>query len=153
MSSGSLVAAGLPRCRHIGDCCADGCRESFRGRSGRSARFERHDLALTFPAGHFDLVTALYFQSPVEFPRAEVLRTATGAVVRGGHFLLVEHAVAAPWSFRGTTPFSTVEETYAFLHLDADWETLWMGSPPRHVTGPDQQVAEVLDNVFFLKKV
>jgi SAM-dependent methyltransferase len=116
------------------------------------ARFERHDLAQTFPKGEFDLVTALYFQSPIEFPRAEVLRTAAAAVVKGGHFFLVEHATAAPWSYKGTTPFSTVDETFASLQLDATWETLWIGAPERQAKGPHDQVANVLDNVIFLRR-
>lgn len=116
------------------------------------ARFERHDLAQTFPQGEFDLVTALYFQSPIEFPRAEVLRKGAAAVVKGGHFLLVEHATAAPWSYQGSTPFSTVEETYASLQLDATWQTLWMGAPQREAKGPNGEVADVLDNVIFLRR-
>jgi len=31
--------------------------------------FERHDLARTFPSGAFELVSALYLQSPVRLPR------------------------------------------------------------------------------------
>ncbi len=116
------------------------------------ARFERHDLAETFPQGEFDLVTALYFQSPIEFPRAEVLRNAAAAVARGGHFLLVEHATAAPWSYKGITAFSTVEETFASLQLDATWQTVWMGAAHRQATGPNQEVADVLDNVIFARK-
>jgi 2-polyprenyl-3-methyl-5-hydroxy-6-metoxy-1,4-benzoquinol methylase len=30
--------------------------------------FQRHDLALTFPSGAFDLVSAQYLHSPIEFP-------------------------------------------------------------------------------------
>ena len=30
--------------------------------------FQQHDLAHTFPAGAFDLISAQYLQSPVEFP-------------------------------------------------------------------------------------
>ena len=115
-------------------------------------RFERHDLADTFPQGEFDLVTALYFQSPFEFPRAEVLRRAAAAVASGGHLLLVEHATAAPWSYKGSTPFSTVEETFASLQLGPTWETLWMGAPERKAKGPDDQVAHVLDNVIFVRR-
>ena len=96
---------------------------------GERVRWERHDLAQSFPQGEFDLVTALYFQSPVEFPRAEVLRRAAAAVSPGGVFLLVEHSTAAPWSWKGTTPFSTVEETLASLELDQSWEPIVVGEP------------------------
>lgn len=126
-------------------------RAQDAGLSGK-ARFERHDLAHTFPAGEFDLVTALYFQSPIEFPRAEVLRKAAAAIAPAGHFLLVEHATAAPWSYKVSTPFSTVEETYASLQLDASWETVWMGAPQRQAKGPSGEFADVLDNVIFLRR-
>jgi len=42
--------------------------------------FQRHDLAQTFPAGAFDLVSAQYLQSPVEFPRDRVLHAAAQTV-------------------------------------------------------------------------
>jgi len=115
-------------------------------------RWERHDLAQSFPEGMFELVTALYFQSPIAFPRAEVLRRAAGAVVPGGVFLLVEHSTAAPWSFKSTTPFSTVEETLASLQLDESWEPIFVGAPKREARGPQGQTAEVLDNVIVLRK-
>src|SRR5205809_606070 len=42
--------------------------------------FQRHDLAVTFPEGSYDLVSAQFLQSPIEFPRAAVLQSAAGAV-------------------------------------------------------------------------
>jgi 2-polyprenyl-3-methyl-5-hydroxy-6-metoxy-1,4-benzoquinol methylase len=38
--------------------------------------YQQHDLAHTFPAGAFDLVSAQHLHSPVEFPRDRVLRAA-----------------------------------------------------------------------------
>ena len=115
-------------------------------------QWERHDLTVSFPKAEFDLVTALYFQSPVEFPRAEVLRKAAAAVAPGGVFLLVEHSTAAPWSWKGHTPFSTVEETLASLQLDQSWEPIFVGAPEREAKGPQGQTAMVLDNVLVLRK-
>jgi 2-polyprenyl-3-methyl-5-hydroxy-6-metoxy-1,4-benzoquinol methylase len=40
----------------------------------------QHDLALAFPPGAFDLVSAKYLHSPIEFPRARVLQEAASAV-------------------------------------------------------------------------
>src|SRR3712207_6794823 len=54
--------------------------------------FLRHDLSLTFPPGAFDLVSAQYLHSPVEFRRASVLQKAAGAVTPGGLLLIVDHA-------------------------------------------------------------
>lgn len=64
---------------------------------------QRHDLAQTFPAGTFDLVSAQYLQSPVTLPRDLVLRSAAAAVAPGGLLLIVDHASgSAPG--RGPTP-------------------------------------------------
>jgi len=60
--------------------------------------FRQHDLALDFPSGAFDLVSAQYLHSPVAFPREEVLRAATRAVAPGGLLLVVGHAGFPPWA-------------------------------------------------------
>ena len=60
-------------------------------------RFEAHDLATWNPPIAFDLVTASFLQSPVDLPRAEVLRRAAGWVIPRGHLLIVTHAAMPPW--------------------------------------------------------
>lgn len=118
---------------------------------GERTRFERHDLALSFPAGQFDLVTALFFQSPVAFPRAQVLRKALAVVAQGGYFLLLEHSVPHPGAHEGTTPFSTVDQTLASLQLDVSWDRVRVEA---HERLPEQQgkFGHVLDNVILLRK-
>lgn len=74
--------------------------------------FQQHDLAVSFPAGEFDLVTALFFQSPVDFPRASVLQRAAVAVAQNGLLLIVEHASAAPWSWSPEAGYPTVGEPW-----------------------------------------
>lgn len=54
--------------------------------------WERHDLAASLPAGSFDLVAATYLHSPVELPRAAILRDAATAVAPGGTLLVIGHA-------------------------------------------------------------
>ena len=44
--------------------------------------FRRHDLALSFPPGTFDLVSSQYLHSPVEFSRVRVLRDLSQEVGR-----------------------------------------------------------------------
>ena len=46
--------------------------------------FQQHDLALSFPAGAFHLVSAQYLQSPLDFPRDHVLQAAARAVTPVG---------------------------------------------------------------------
>ena len=111
--------------------------------------FERHDLASTFPRGRFDLVSALFLHSPVEFPRTRVLRTAARAVTTGGLLLIVEHASVAPWSWADPdTAFPTPEQSLAALDLDPSrWYSEFLGAPEREATGPSGQRATVTDNV------
>ncbi|WP_425463552.1 class I SAM-dependent methyltransferase [Micromonospora palomenae] len=125
--------------------------------AGVAARidFQRHDLTRTFPEGVFDLVSAQFLQSPLEFPRAEVLRAAARAVAPGGRLLIVEHGEVPPWS-RLAHPdvrFPTPEETLAELHLDPDgWRTERLDAPRRAVTDPDGQPATLVDHLVLVRR-
>ncbi|MDH6466079.1 thioredoxin reductase/SAM-dependent methyltransferase [Micromonospora sp. A200] len=125
--------------------------------AGVAARidFQRHDLTRTFPEGVFDLVSAQFLQSPLEFPRAEVLRAAARAVAPGGRLLIVEHGEVPPWS-RLTHPhvrFPTPEETLAELDLDPDgWRTERLDAPRRAVTDPDGQPATLVDHLVLVRR-
>ncbi|MEV0725616.1 methyltransferase domain-containing protein [Micromonospora purpureochromogenes] len=125
--------------------------------AGVAARidFQRHDLTRTFPEGVFDLVSAQFLQSPLEFPRAEVLRAAARAVAPGGRLLIVEHGEVPPWS-RLAHPhvhFPTPEETLAELDLDpAGWRTERLDAPRRAVTDPDGQPATLVDHLVLVRR-
>ena len=56
------------------------------------------DLVDWVPDAQYDLVSACFLHSPVEFPRDAVLRRAADAVAPGGHLLVVGHAAFPPWS-------------------------------------------------------
>lgn len=117
--------------------------------------FRRHDLIRTFPEGAFDLVSAQFLQSPLDFPRDDVLRAAARAVAPGGRLLVVEHGEMPPWS-RNAHPhvrFPTPEETLAGLDLDADrWHVERLDAVHRPATGPDGQPATLLDNVVLVRR-
>lgn len=116
---------------------------------------EQHDLPRTFPAGEFDLVSAQYFHSMFDFPRAEVLRTAAHALRPGGRLLVVDHGSIAPWSWNQDpeTHFPTPDEIAAELALDpGQWPVLRADMPRREATGPHGETATVTDNVLLLQR-
>ena len=117
--------------------------------------FQQHDLAQTFPAGAFDLVSAQYLQSPVEFPRDRVLHAAARAVASGGLLLVVAHASVPPWSLADPdTRFPTPEEALAALDLTpGQWGTERLGARERLASGPDWQSATVTDTVIAVRRL
>lgn len=118
-------------------------------------RTQRVDLEHELPAGEFDLVSAQFFQSPLDFPRDRVLRDLAGLLAVGGRFLLVDHGTAPPWAWSQDQGhvFPSVEETLAALALDdAGFEIERAAAAPRVVTGPDGQEAEIVDNVVLARR-
>ncbi|MFC8102248.1 class I SAM-dependent methyltransferase [Streptomyces sp. NPDC057363] len=131
---------------------ADTARE--RG-LGDLVHTERHDPAVGFPEGRFDLVTALYLQSPFDLPRTQVLRTAARALAPGGRLLIVDHGSIAPWSWNQDHDAShpTPDEIAAGLALDPDgWSIERAASPRRIASGPDGRTAEVVDHVLRIRR-
>lgn len=121
----------------------------------QTARFERHDLSVSFPAGQFDLISALFFHSPVDLPRGDILRQAAEAVAPGGLLLSVTHASVAPWSWSAPdTVFPTPEEDLSAIGLDLrQWQTMEVAARERKATGPGGQTAVVKDNVIALERL
>ncbi|WNV89211.1 class I SAM-dependent methyltransferase [Umezawaea sp. Da 62-37] len=130
-------------------------RRAAAAAEGLAIVFEQHDLGETFPEGTYDLVSAQFLQSPVEFPRERVLRQAADAVAPGGLLLIVEHASVPPWSgMSGDVRLPTAAETLAALELaDGEWTVERMDAPEREVTGPEGRTATVSDNVIAARRV
>jgi len=112
--------------------------------------WERHDLALSFPSGTFDLVCACYLHSPVRMPRERVLRSAAGAVAPGGALVVVGHAGSPSWSEpHPEIHFSTPQEVLDDLALPAgQWEVKRSDFATRQLRGPDGEPATRPDNVL-----
>ncbi|MBF4609508.1 class I SAM-dependent methyltransferase [Curtobacterium sp. VKM Ac-1393] len=133
-----------------------GSRASVSAGVDERTAFVAADLARWETAARFDLVTASYLQSwPVEIPRAEILRRASGFVAVGGHLLVTAHAApphddlpAEMQEYRFPTP----DEDLAALQLDDAWEVVAAELRPRTATTPEGDPHEVLDSVVLVRR-
>ncbi|MCG2623554.1 methyltransferase domain-containing protein [Arthrobacter sp. I2-34] len=118
--------------------------------------WQQHDLAAWTPTAAYDLVSAQFLHSPVDFPREEVLRTAAGAVAPGGTLLVVGHEAFPPWSRHPApeVPLPRPAEVADQLGLAAGhWQVETAESPAREVTGPDGQSAVLTDSVLRVRRL
>ncbi|MFJ6213877.1 class I SAM-dependent methyltransferase [Streptomyces sp. NPDC092296] len=117
--------------------------------------WQRHDLAESFPAGAFDLVSAHFLHSP-GIPREQILRTAAAAVAPGGVLLVVGHAGPPPWEHgpEQEVDLPTPLELLAALDLPRDrWEVLVSEEHERIQQGPDGKPATRVDNTLGLRRL
>jgi len=121
---------------------------------GEGVSTEHHDLTRTFPAGTFDLVSAQYLLSPVEFDRPPVFARAAAAVRPGGMLLIVDHASVPPWSWADPdTVFPEPRETLNSIGVDlAQWDITRLENSQRTANGPDGQSAVVTDMIIALTR-
>jgi ubiquinone/menaquinone biosynthesis C-methylase UbiE len=118
--------------------------------------FECHNLSDSFPAGSFDLVSAQFLHSPVPLDGPQVLRKAARVVASGGTLLIADHGSAPrrAWKIDPEHHFPSAEAVVESLNLDAaQWEQLRAGPAERQATGPNGEVATVIDNVMVLRRI
>ncbi|WP_016700288.1 class I SAM-dependent methyltransferase [Actinoalloteichus spitiensis] len=116
---------------------------------------EHLDLAVSFPAGEFDLVSAQFLQSPRELPRERILRRAAAAVRPGGTLLVVGHAAGPSWAppEHQETLFPRAREVLDSLALAEDqWEEQRCEEWSRPQEGPDGQPGVMLDSIVRLRR-
>jgi SAM-dependent methyltransferase len=127
-----------------------------RGISGGRIVWVVADLASWRPTEAYELVSACFLQSPLAFPRIDVLRGAASAVAPGGHLLVVAHADAPPWSEdheHAHHPCMDPTTELVDLELEATaWATLVRDIRPRPATGPHGERATLNDSVLLLRR-
>lgn len=121
---------------------------------GLAVATEQHDLTRTLPAVAVDLITATYFQTPLEIDRDAILRRAVGLVRPGGTLVVIDHGNAPPGSrlAHAHHHFPTVAETWASLNLGDGWELVRLDAPVRRAVAPDGAVADLTDNVIVARR-
>lgn len=131
--------------------------ERYAAKEGVADRVtgEVHDLAAGFPDGTFDLVSAQYFHTPFDFPRAQVLRRAAHALAPDGLLFIVDHGSTRPWAWNPEAAHSypTPQEIHAQLRLDPDhYRPERLDAPQRQATGPSGETATVTDTVLLIRR-
>ncbi|WP_432950829.1 class I SAM-dependent methyltransferase [Kribbella sp. CA-253562] len=110
---------------------------------GDRIEWQQHELGTSFPDGEFDLVSAQFLHSKTELARESILRSAAGAVARGG-VLLIEGHLGFPPGEPNPHPdihFPTPGEVIESLELPEDeWEVLVSREHDRTQVMPDGAV-------------
>lgn len=126
-------------------------------------RWQRVDLAEWEPRERYDLVSACFLHSKLEFPRERILRTAASAVAPGGMILVVGHESFPPWATHDhghdheagepLHAFPSAAEAVREVGLDGpEWEVLVAESRPRRALSPDGEPAELTDAVVLARR-
>ena len=120
--------------------------------------WERHDLAVSFPEGNFDLVSAQFFHSPVEEDgeRDKALRRAAEAVAPGGTLVVAGHAGWPTWMEEPPHEhihFPAPAEVLEALTLDeSEWTVEVQDVVARDFPGPEGQTGTRSDNVLRVRR-
>ena len=128
--------------------------------AGLSARVRWEVVDLADPAGWpdeaaYDLVTACFLQTPLEFPRTEVLHRAADLVAPGGRLLVVAHAAPPPWSDvppERHDEFHPAARELADLALGEEWAVEVAEDREREASGPDGEQGVLLDSVVVARR-
>jgi SAM-dependent methyltransferase len=119
----------------------------------RLIEWQRCDLAVSFPMGTFDLVSAQFLQSEIDLPREAILRAAAAAVAPGGVLLIVGHAGLPSWMNPDPDLHLPIPaEVLAALHLPAEqWELLLSEEYEQSLMAPDGRPATRTNNTLEVR--
>jgi thioredoxin reductase/SAM-dependent methyltransferase len=123
---------------------------------GATIDWQRHDLARTFPAGSFDLISAQFLHSYGPFPREAVLRTAAAAVAPGGALLVVGHLEFPAWADHHDPhpPLPAPADVLAALDLPAgQWRTERAEVVERQLTSPEGEPGTTTDCIVMVTRI
>ncbi|MFG1922223.1 FAD-dependent oxidoreductase [Cryptosporangium sp. NPDC048952] len=128
---------------------------------GERIDFQRHNLAVSFPEGEFDLVSAQFLHSWGDMPREAILRRAAAAVAPGGVLLIEGHSGVPHWEDGSQPehghgghghPLPSPGEVIAGLALGDGWEVLKTDEHARSRTFPDGRTIHHVDNTVKLRR-
>lgn len=119
-----------------------------------SITYVQQDLTQTFPRGDFDLISAQFFHSPIEFDRANIFKQAANALNADGILLIVDHGAVPPWSDHHDHEFPSGKEIYEELKLDSKQFSVDISELiKRESISPDGEPAILFDNIITIKKI
>jgi SAM-dependent methyltransferase len=126
--------------------------------AGVTVDFQQHDLAVSFPSGSYDLVSAQFLYSRENLPREQVLARAARAVAPGGILLIEGHQDFGPFAAQsqdhGDVHFAEPDEVVAALELPAgEWEVLLCEKHDRLQNGPDGRPAHRTDSTVKVRRL
>ncbi|MCQ6553396.1 class I SAM-dependent methyltransferase [Streptomyces sp. C10-9-1] len=131
-------------------------RHAREAGAGTRVDWQRHDLAVSFPSGEWDLVSAHYLHAPGELPRDAVLRRAAAAVAPDGVLLVVGHADAGAReeAHHHGTPFPTPEAVLEQLRLEpGGWAVERAAEFERARTGREGRPGLRRDNILRVRRL
>lgn len=134
---------------------ARGAAEAERRGLASRIEWQQHNLAESFPAGTFDLVSSCYLHSPVELPREQILRAAAASVKPGGTLLIAGHAGFATWQEPNPDiHFPTSSEVLDSLELEPGaWQVQRMENFERVHKSPEGEHGTRDDNVLRILRL
>lgn len=131
-------------------------------------RWQREDLATLSHGQEYDLVSAFFLHSQVDFPREEILRRAAAAIAPGGVLLVVGHSGVPPWAKAGHEEngerhgdqhhhahgdLPSPQEVLDSLELaPADWQVVVAEIRTREVIQPDGERGSLDDAIVMVRR-